>query len=100
MASSANGGEEFELHLSATIAESTRSMLREAIRAGNGKAVLAAFRRIVERLTRHAATFGEPLYHLPTLQLQIRHAVVRPLAVDFAVSLTRHEVYIKGIRVL
>jgi hypothetical protein len=44
--------------------------------------------------------FGEPLYHLPALRLQLRCAVIRPLVIDFAVSEEGHEVYIKAVRLL
>jgi hypothetical protein len=100
MAASENGSRSFAIHLSAAVSESTRVLLRHAIHAGNGKAVLTAYRKIVEGLTRKAASFGEPLYHLPSLELEVRHAVVGPLAVDYAVSLASHRVYIKGFRLL
>jgi hypothetical protein len=100
MAASENGSRNFEIHLSAAVSKTTRKLLQQAIQAGNGKAVLAAYRKIAKGLTREAASFGEPLYHLPSLDLEVRHAVVGPLAVDFAVSLASHRVYIKGFRLL
>ena len=100
MAASDNGGQRFELHISAVVAESVRKLFRQAADAGKGKTVLTAYRRIVERLEADAADFGEPLYHLPNLRLELRHAVVGLLAVDYAVSLARYQVYIKGFHLL
>ena len=40
------------------------------------KQVLTAIRTISQRLSHDPVEFGEPLYRLPALRLQIRHAVV------------------------
>jgi hypothetical protein len=72
----------------------------EAIQAGRGAQFLAAFRQIMERLQKDPLVFGEPLYHLPSLQLLVRQAVVLPLVVDYAVHEDRRVVFIRGIKVL
>jgi hypothetical protein len=45
-------------------------------------------------------TFGEPLYRLPALRLLVRHAMVAPLVVDYAVYEERPVVFIRGFKVL
>jgi hypothetical protein len=82
---SANGGHRYEVHLSGAVAQSLRRLQREASREGRGKAVLSAIRQIVRRLTRDPLNFGEPLYRLPALRMNVRQGAIRPLFVDFAV---------------
>jgi hypothetical protein len=72
----------------------------DAIQAGTGQRFLAAFRAIVARLHRDPRVFGEPLYRLPALRLEIRKAAVLPLVVDYGVHEDRPLVFIRGIRVL
>ena len=72
----------------------------EAIQAGRGAPFLAAFRQIVERLRKDPLVFGEPLYRLKALQLEIRQGIVLPLVVDYAVDEQRRLVYIRGCKAL
>jgi hypothetical protein len=95
-----NGGRRFRLDVSAVVAESMRALFRRAAQAGKGKPVLQAYRRIVQRLEASADSFGEPLYYLTNLQVEVRHAVIGPIAVDYGVMLSRNLVFIKGFRLL
>ena len=61
---------------------------------------LGAYRQIVEQLRTDPLTFGEPLYHLPVLKLQVRQAIILPLVVDFAVHEELPLVFIRGFKVL
>jgi hypothetical protein len=72
----------------------------EAIQTGRGAPFLAAFRQIIERLRKEPLVFGEPLYRLKALQLEIRQGIVLPLVVDYAVDEQRRLVYIRGCKVL
>jgi hypothetical protein len=48
----------------------------EAAQVGKGHIFLEAFRQIVARLSTDPLNFGEPLYRLPAMRLQVRQAVV------------------------
>ena len=95
-----DGKRRYEVHLSRALANRMRQIQQQATREGRGTVVLAAFRQIVQRLQSDPLDFGEPLYRLQALRLQIRHGAVLPLFVDFAVSEDRPLVFIKGVRLL
>lgn len=44
--------------------------------------------------------FGEPLYRLPALKIQVRTSIVPPLAIHFGVCEERPLVFIKGVQKL
>ena len=100
MASSANGKPQFQLDISGAIVEALKELQRQASLQGRGKAFLTAFRKAVERLRRDAVQFGEPLYRLPALRLQVRLAVVSPLVLYFAVHEDRPLVFFKSVKLL
>ena len=100
MPSSANGEPHFQLDMSGAIVEALRRLQRRASSEGRGKAFLAAVRKAVERLRRDATRFGEPLYRLPALRLQVRLAVVGPLVLYFAVHEDRPLVFFKSVKLL
>jgi hypothetical protein len=52
---------------------------------GRGERVLSAIRQVWQRLSRDPNNFGEPLYRLPALRMQVRCGAARPLAIHFAV---------------
>jgi hypothetical protein len=100
MPSSANGDPLFQLEFSGRIAQALRQLQRQASREGRGKAFLLALRKAVEQLRNHATEFGEPLYRLPALRMQVRCAVIRPLGIHFAVCEDRPLVFIKAVKLL
>ena len=100
MRSSPNGDQLFQLEISAAIAETLRQLQRRASREGRGKAFLLALRKIVDRLRGDPTEFGEPLYRLSALRLQVRCAIIRPLIVYFAVSEDRPLVFVKSVWLL
>jgi hypothetical protein len=75
-------------------------LLKEAIDLGNGQQFHDAFRKISNRLQRDPLEFGEALYHLPALHLQVFHAVCQRLSVDYAVHAERRLVFIRGFKYL
>jgi hypothetical protein len=100
MPTSANGEPHFQLDISGSIAEVLRQLQRQASREGRGKAFLAAVRKAIDRLRRDATAFGESIYRLPALRLQVRLAVVGPLGIHFAVHEDRPLVFIKSVKLL
>lgn len=70
----------------------------EAAEGGRGTIFLSAFRQIVDRLRKDPLNFGEPLYHLPGLQMTVRQGSISPLLVDFAVHDQQPRVFIRGFK--
>jgi len=95
-----NGERRYEVHLSGAIAEELRRLQRQASQTEGSRAIASAFRQIVARLERDPNTFGEPLYRLPGLRMQVRTCIVRPLVVDFAVCEDHPLVFLKGVALL
>lgn len=100
MASPTNGEHPYRISFSGALAESLRQLQRRASREGRGEDFLRAVRSAVERLWNDPTTFGEPLYRLPVLRMQLRCTVIRPLSIDFAVCEDRPLVFIKAVRLL
>ncbi len=90
----------YTVHYSAVIVDALRRLQRRATREGRGEEFLAAVRYAIEQLCDRPNEFGEPLYRLPALRMQIRSAVVRPLALVFGVSQDQPLVFIKGVKLL
>ena len=72
----------------------------QAAHKGTGPRFVAAFRQMVEHLRQDPLNFGEPLYHLPILKLQVRLGVVDHLVVVYGVHLERSLVIIRNFKVL
>jgi hypothetical protein len=97
--SEGNGGP-YEVHCSGAIVQKLRDIQRQATEEGRGEAVLAAIRHILQRLQQDPKEFGEPLYRLSALRMQICHGGVGPLFIDFAVCEDHPLVFIKGATLL
>ncbi len=82
------------------IARSLKQIQKHAKEQGRGESVLSAIRSIWHRLSLNPVEFGEPLYGLPALRLQVRHGAIGPLLVYFAVHENKPLVFIKGITLL
>jgi hypothetical protein len=90
----------YEVHNSAAIAQAFLRLQRQATREGRGQEFLRAAREVYEHLCQKPSEYGEPLYRLSALHLQVRCVAVRPLYVDFAVEEDRHLVFIKAVKLL
>lgn len=95
-----NNGGRFEVHCSRMVARSLKQIQKRAKKQGRGEQVLSAIRRIWNRLSYDPDQFGELLYHLPALRLQIRHGSVSPLLIYYGVHKDKPLVFIKGITLL
>lgn len=67
---------------------------------GLGQQFLSAYRTIVRRLQTDPKVFGEALYRLPALQLELHQAIVAKIVVDYAVHEHLKFVFIQGFKVL
>jgi hypothetical protein len=95
-----NGPGRYTVRCSGAIIASIHLIRRRAWDQGRGKAVTRALRKIIDQLENDPWNFGEPAYGLPSLRMQVRTAIVRPLAVDFGVCEDRTLVFIKGVKLL
>ena len=59
-----------------------------------------AMKTIHRMLVNDPLGFGEPLYRLAVLRLQVRMAVVGPLVIDFAVHEEQRVVFIRGVKAM
>jgi len=90
----------FAVSMSIQTGETLKQLHVQAVMLGHGQRFLDAFRQILDRLRNSPFTFGEPVYRLPVLYLQVRHAVILPLVVDYAVHEDKPLVFIRGFKLL
>jgi hypothetical protein len=83
--------------VSAQIKQRIVLLQREAVRRGIGKEFRRAFQEAVRRLQTDPHYFGEPMYRLSALRLQVRHASIRPLVIYFAVHEELPHVFLKDV---
>lgn len=95
-----NGEPPFQIAFSGLIAEAVRQLQERASLEGRGEEFLLTLRAVVDRLRHDPNDFGEPLYRLSVLRMQVRCAAIRPLSIDFAVCEDRPLVFIKAVRLL
>jgi hypothetical protein len=90
----------YEVHNSGVVFQALQRLQRLAAREGRRDKFLWALRQVHQRLRWDPTGFGEPLYQLPALRIEIRHGAIRPLFVDFAVCQDRPLVFIRGVALL
>jgi hypothetical protein len=100
MADAGNGQPHFQVNLSGVMAQKVRQLQRQAWEEGRGISFIIAMRSITRRLKNDPRDFGEPLYSLPGLRLQIRHAAIGPVLIDFGVHDHLPMEFIKGLSLL
>lgn len=95
MAEPQNGKRRFAVHCSEAVANDLYQ-LQQRVSPARKRSISAAFRQILKQLQIDPRKAGEPAYRLPSLRLQVRKVVVRPLVIDFAVSEDLPLVFIKS----
>jgi hypothetical protein len=90
----------FVVHVSNAIAKKLVALHKQADEQGRRQETLAAIRGIADQLHNDPFEFGEPLYRLQSLELEVRHGGVYPLFVDYAVHQKDRQVFIKGVYLL
>jgi hypothetical protein len=65
-----------------------------------GQRFVDAYREIIRRLQHDPRVFGEQLYNLPTLHLEVRTAAIYPIVVDYGVHEEQKIVFIQGFKIL
>ena len=94
-----NGGG-YHVHCSGVIFKTFQQIQKQAKGQSRGEQVLSAMRQIWQQLSYDPNDFGEPLYRLPALWLNVRHAAVGPLLIYFAVHDHMPLVFIKEVTLL
>jgi hypothetical protein len=95
MSQPVGGGPPFRVESSALVTAATRALLLRAVQTGRGAEALAAYRGLIDALETRAREFGEPLYPLTHMQLQVRAGSIRPLMVNYAVHEEQPLVFIR-----
>ncbi len=85
---------------SAELRKQIRELHQLALAEGRGRLFAKALRKIYNRMHLDPFEFGEPLYKLPMLRLQIRTASILPLVVTYSVSNDNPIVMIKSVQLL
>jgi hypothetical protein len=95
MASTPNGsGGQYRLVYSEQARNALKGLLQKAKALGRAAEVAAAVKEIEGQLRTQPTVFGEPVYDLQHARLQVRAAIVGPLAVTYGVDEDKHLVYI------
>jgi hypothetical protein len=71
-------GQSFSVDMSQQTKAHLKELHQKALQSGTGAHFLAAFRQILDHLRQNPCEFGEPLYSLAALKLQVRKGVVAP----------------------
>lgn len=90
----------YHVDLSGEIHQKITALFRQACRENRGKVFLDAFKKIIRELEQDPLEFGEPLYHLYILKLQVRTAAVLPLSVEYGVSQDHNHVVIRHFHLM
>lgn len=73
------------------------SLKKKGLTPDENKRVQAALKRIEERLRLDPSQFGEPRYHLPTLNLEVRIGIEQNVSVSFGVNKSSNVVIINDL---
>jgi hypothetical protein len=95
MSQPGGAGPPFQVVSSDLTTAATRALLHRAAQAGQGARALAAYLGLLDALERRARDFGEPLYPLTHMRLQVRAGSIRPLLVNYAVHEDQALVFIR-----
>jgi hypothetical protein len=95
-----SNGSTYKVIFSATTGAALKKLQAQAAELGIGPATLAAIKTMHNWLRHDPLAFGEPLYHLHKLKLQVRTGVILPLSIDYAVYQVEPLVFLKGVKLL
>ena len=75
-----------------------RDIARRAALSGEGGRVRRAYAAIIGRLRQDAREFGEPMYHLDAMKMEVRKAAIAPLYIEYGVHDDKPVVVIRRVR--
>jgi len=90
----------FYVDASVELRERIKLLHRLAIEQDRGEFFISSFKEIYSHLHDDPFEFGEPLYTLPMLRLQVRTASILPVVVTYGVSSDSPMVVIKDVQML
>lgn len=90
----------YNIDCSVELQKQIKTLFLQSCAEGRGEAFLAAIKHIYHRLQKDPKEFGEPLYRLKSLRIQVRTTIVLPLSVDFAVSQYHDNVIIRFMHLI
>lgn len=90
----------YTVDMSMAVYSQGQTLHYEAAQQGRGMEFIHAYEEAIRHLKIDPLEFGEPLYHLQKLNLQIRHGAISPLVVTYGVHLEQPLVFIQGFRLL
>lgn len=85
---------------SAEMSKRIKHLHQLAIEQDRGELFISSFKEIYSRLHANPFEFGEPLYTLPMLRLEVRTASILPVVVTYGVSKDSPMVVIKDVQLL
>jgi hypothetical protein len=97
---SGNGQPAYVVSFVGRTTELIRELQLQAAFEGRGDAFAQALAAVIRRLKSKPRTFGEPVYRLPALRLQVRLASIAPVVVYFGVSQDHPIVYVNAVRLM
>lgn len=89
--SASNGDPIYRVSIAKNVLDEVKALIQSSPRDGE---VIASLEQISVQLERDPWNFGEQRYHLSNMRLQVRIAVVSPIAVLYCVDLDRPIVYV------
>jgi len=91
-------GQQYKVGMSGNTRSELDKLLFKAVLADKGEQFVNAYQQIIRRLHQDPTVFGEPLYMLAKLELQMRHGAILPLLVDYGVHATKPLVFVRGFK--
>lgn len=90
----------YYVDVSGELREQIKACYAEAVKHRRQQEYLTALKEINRRLALDPGTFGDPLYRLQLLKLQIRSAAIRPVFVEYGVSEEHPIVVLRRIKLM
>ncbi len=92
-----NGQDTFLVSISGLLADLIQVMLQIAVAAGREDIFYQGLERIHKKLENDPGKFGEPLYHLKNLNLEMRVGIIYPFTVTYGVNYSARIVFISKL---
>jgi hypothetical protein len=93
-----NGHGKFQVSLAAVVSGEIKQFLRIAMEVGQEGRFLEAPKQVEQRLENEPGSFGEPLFYLKSLRLEMRLAIVPPFAATFGVNYSARTVFVSKMK--
>jgi hypothetical protein len=92
-----NGQDTYRVSSSGALAKKIKAMFEIAIEAGQEAGFFQGLERIHKKSENDPGKFGEPLYHLKNLNLEMRIGVIYPFTVTYGVNYSARTVFISKL---